>query len=184
MANSNFPFYDQRNFNIRSINEFSLNIFNPYSLYYYTVSIITPVFPNAVVAEIERPEIKFRDFLDWCGSYVDIEDEKHALYHLVNALLLVGSEYVDVNFVGPNTYKRAVCYYAGHYLEQHLKVLKDEANSTNFNPEEKDKVIKMDIPLGSKEDFRQTITGQMFWSIYGSIARLSGQGDKSIWGAF
>jgi len=184
MSTSNFPFYNNSSFGIDSSNAFQLQLFNPYGLYHYTVTIIEPVFPDVDDSEIEVPEVTFRDFLTWCGSYVDIDNEKHELYHLAVALLNIAGEYVDVNLVGQTTYKRAVSLYAGHYLELHLRMLKDEANRMNFNPEEKDKMIELQSPNGSKADFMTTISGQMFWSIYGNIARFSGTDDETIWGAF
>jgi hypothetical protein len=186
MANSNFPFYGQNTFNINSKNQFNLEVFNPFSLYYYTVTIISPLFEQAPIEEIIPPEITFQDFLTWCGTYVDIDDEHHALFPLALALIDVAKEYVDVNLVGVKNYKRIVSLYVGHYLELHLKMLKDEANIQNFNPENKDKVIKIEPLMGSKEDYRQTISGSMFWSIYGNISRFSGSkaNNDDVWGAF
>lgn len=182
MAFSRFPFESNSIFGLDSVNQYQYSAFNPYGLYHYTIQIIAPVFEDIDAPEIETPEITFQDFLDWTGTYVDIQNEEHTLYRLAVLLIEVAKDYIDVEFVGQATYKRAVCYYVGHYLEQHLKILKDESNVTNFNPENKDKVIKLEIPSGSKEDFRQTISGCMFWSIYGNISRFAGTLDKSIWG--
>jgi hypothetical protein len=186
MANSNFPFYGNNTFDINSVNQFNLEIFNPYSLYYYTVTIISPLFEQAPTDLIEAPTVTFQDFLDWCGTYVEIDSEKHALYRLATLLIDVASEYVDVNLTGVKNYKRIVSLYAGHYLELHLKMLKDEANSSNFNPEDKDKVIAIEPLQGSKHDFRQTISGAMFWSLYGTISRFAGSKTNSndVWGLF
>jgi len=184
MSISNFPTYDNNTFGINSLNQFNLNIMNPYSLYYYTVTIVTPVIPAGQESVVVAPTVLFQDFLDWCGTYVDVDNENHALYRLAVLLLDVAKDYIDVDFIGLKSYKRAVCLYAGHYLEMHIKMLKDEAVETSANPEQKDKVIKMDIPLDSKAVFKQTISGRLFWDIYGGIARLSGFGVNSMWGGF
>ncbi len=185
MSSSNFPFWNNNTFGIGSVNQFNLSAFNPYGLYHYTVTIVSPVFPpGEEPTEQIAPDVTFQDFLTWCGTYVDIDNDKHALFPLAQALLQIAREYIDVEFIGEESYKRVVCLYAGHYLEMHLKMLKDEAQTQSANPEVKDKVIKLEQPMGSKEDFKQTISGTMFWSIYGSIARFAGRDTKSIWGAF
>jgi hypothetical protein len=184
VANTNFPFSGNNTYGITSINQFSMELFNPWSLYYYTVTIVSPVFEEGELDIIETPDVTFQDFLDWCGSYVDIDSEKHALYRLAVLLLEVAKEYIDVQITGQANYKRIVCLYAGHYLELHLKMLKDEANNQNFNPEEKDKKIVFDPLNGSKEDFRQTVSGAMFWSLYGHMSRFTGLDEYRVWGAF
>jgi hypothetical protein len=182
---SNFPFYDNNTFGIDSVNQFTLSAFNPYGLYHYTVTIVSPNFPEGdVEEETVAPEVTFQDFLTWCGSYVDIDSDQHVLFPLAKALINLAKDYIDVDFIGEASYKRVVSLYVGHYLELHIKMLKDEAQTQSMNPEVKDKIIKLDPPMGSKEDFRQTISGTMFWSIYGSLARFAGKNDKSIWGAF
>jgi hypothetical protein len=183
---SNFPSYDTNTFGIDSVNQFSLQVLVPYSLYHYTVTIISPVLPYTEQSVTPKPQVLFQDFLDWCGTYVDIDNENHFLYHLAVKLLDVASEYIDVDLVGEKTYIRAVCLYAGHYLEQHLKMLKDEGYMTSANPEDSSKVKEKEheILLNSKDDFKQTLSGRMFWSIYGSIARFSGKDNERIWGGF
>jgi hypothetical protein len=184
VSTSNFPFTSTNTFGISSANTFQLSLFNPYSLYYYTVTVVSPLIPDADEDEIEVPDVTFRDFLTWCGQFLDIDDEQHALYHLAVALIDIAKEYVDVNLIGQASYKRAVCLYAGHYLEMHMRILKEEANTTNFNPENKDKTIELQLPQGSKGDFAMTVSGQMFWSVYGHIARFAGSDDETVWGAF
>ncbi len=175
---SGFPSYNNNSFLINSVNQFSLSVFNPYSLYYYTVTIITPLIPEGEQQVPDVPEVTVDDLLKWCGQFYEINDENHTLYALAQALLDIGKEYVDHVFTGEKDFKRAVSLYAGHYLELHLKMLKDEANNASFNKENTDKEIKMELPMYAKEDFRQTLAGQMFWSVYGSKSRFTG-----TWGA-
>lgn len=182
MSFSRFPFESNSVYALDSVNQYEYSAFNPYGLYHYTIQIISPVLEDIEEDEIEAPKVTFQDFLDWCGTFVDIQNEEHTLYRLTVLLLDIAKDYIDVEFIGEASYKRAVCYYVGHYLEMHLKMLKDEAGSTSFNPENKDKVIKLEPPMGSKEDFRQTVAGHLFWSIYGNIARFAGTDEYSIWG--
>jgi len=187
MSNTNFPFYNNNTFGISSVNQFSLNVFNPYSLYYYTVTVISPVFPEGETDEIELPEITFDDFKKWAGAFFEVDDENHSLHALATSLIEVAKYYIDVNLIGKdndyNLYKRIVIMYVAHYLELHLQMLKDEANKNNMNAENAEYKIELEMPQGSMGDFKRTLYGQMFWSFYGNIARFAFQKNNPTWGA-
>lgn len=186
---SNFPMYNQNVFGITSFNQYTLSAFHPYSLYHYTVTIVSPVFPEAPSEEIEVPEVTLEDFKKWSGAFLDMEidDPDKTLYPIASALLEIAPEFIDVELFGDKndyaTYKRVVSYYVGHYLELHLELLKDEKNKQNFTPENAEYKIELDIPQGSLQDFRRTRFGQMFWSLYGAIVKWAFQTRFPTWGA-
>ena len=189
---SNFPSYDANTFGIDSFNQYTLQAFNPYSLYHYTVTIVSPNFPEAPSEELVVPTVQFKDFMLWCGSFFDIDDAEHALHDLAVAMLKIAGQYIDVELLGDDNdyalYKRLVSLYVGHYLELHLEVLKDENNKTSFSAEtkkqeaEKEQTIKMDFPSGSKGDFNRTKFGQMFFGIYGGLIKFAFQDENPTWG--
>lgn len=167
------PVYaDNNTFNIGSFNQFQLNYFSPYSPMYYTVLIYFPVI-DLPSSEIVTPEVTLSDFKSWCGQFIDVDDEHNVLKPLVLALIDIAKEYIDVQIIGEKSYKRAVCYYAGHYVYKHIQMLKDEANQATLD-ESKEVKMELETPQGSKIDFKTTILGQMFWSIYGTVAKYSG----------
>jgi hypothetical protein len=189
---SNFPSYGYNTFGIDSFNQYTLQAFNPYSLYHYTVTIVSPNFPEAPSSEIALPEVTFGDFKLWCGSFLDVEMIDNSLHDLAVALINIAKTYIDVNLLGSDNnyamFKRVVSYYVGHYLELHLDILKDEANKNSFVAEEskednKDKTIEMDIPNGSLQDFRRTKFGQLFWGVYGGLIKFAFQSDTPTWGS-
>jgi len=183
---SNFPTYDGNTFPITSFNQYTLNAFNPYSLYHYTVTIVSPVFPEVPEDEIVLPTITYEDFKVWCGSFLDLDDEDNVIKPLFDALINIAQEYIDLELLGDKNnyanYKRVVSLYIGHYLELHLELLKDEAEKTSFTKENKDYKIELEIPQGSMGDFKRTRFGQMFWSIYGSLSKWAFQNGTSTWG--
>lgn len=181
---SNFPTYNNNTFPIDSFNTFTLSLFNPFGLYHYTATIISPVFPEGQGSDIVAPTVTTQDVMVWCGQFFDIDDVNTTLNPLAEALIDIASDYIDVVFIGEKSYKRVVALYVGHYLEMHLRALKDEANRASFNAEDADKVkeIKMDLPANSKEFFKETISGRLFWDIYGGIQRFAGDREHSIWG--
>ena len=189
---SNFPMYDNTTFPIDSFNQYTLSAFNPYGLYHYTVTIVSPVFPEGQSSLIETPEITVNDFLLWCGNFRDIKQigTDHFMYQLLVQMIKIAKTYIDVNLIGDDDnyaqYKRVVSYYVAHYLELHYQALKDEKDADTFSPEtaEKEKTVKIDTPTGSKRDFMTTRYGAMFWTIYGGIARFGFQTDYPTWGAF
>lgn len=184
---SNFPFASNNTFGIDSFNQFTLNAWNPYSLYHYTVMIVSPNFPDGQSEDIVMPEITVDDFMFWAKSFLDIDDENHTLNPLCEALITIAKQYIDINIIGDKDgaiqYKRIVSMYVGHYLELHLQILKDEKDSLGFNPENKEYKIELEVPHGSIGDFKRTNFGQMFWSLYGPLARFAFQGNYSTWGA-
>ena len=186
---SNFPTYGNNTFGIDSFNQYTLNAFNPYSLYHYTVTIVSPLFPEGETTEIEVPEVTFDDFKLWCGGFIDIEDIDNVLNPLATALLKIGKTYVDINLIGDDDnalqFKRIVSYYVGHYLQLHLEILKDESEKLSFTKENQEVKIELELPHGSIQDYRRTNFGQMFWSLYGHLAKWAFQGNNktSTWGS-
>lgn len=183
---SNFPSYGGNTFPIESVNQFTLNALNPYSLYHYTVTIISPIFPQGESPKIEVPTITVSDFKFWCGSFFDVDDPDNTLYPLANALIGIAKQYIDIELFGDednySAYKRVVSLYVGHYLELHLEMLKDERNRHNMTPENQNIKIEIEIPSGSKTDFMRTSCGSMLWSLYGGIVKWAFQRETPTWG--
>jgi hypothetical protein len=179
-----FPTESANTYYLTSANGYQISLFNPYGMYYYTATVIAPLLPDGQEDDVVAPTVLFRDFLDWCGTYVDIDDENHALYRLAVLLLEVAKEYIDVDLVGEKVYKQAVCYHAGHYLEMHIQMLKDESQEQSLTPELKEKVIKFEDNLSDRDLFKKTISGRLFWSVYGNKARFSGDETHKMWGGF
>lgn len=184
---SNFPLASNNTFGIQSFNQFTLNAWNPYSLYHYTVTIVSPLFPDGQGEDIVVPEISVEDFMFWAKSFLDIDDENHTLNPLVQALISIGKQFIDIKLLGDKDggilFKRVVSYYVGHYLELHLELLKDEGNKQSLNPENKEYKIELEIPQGSLMDFKRTRFGQMFWSLYGSLVKWAFQDKYPTWGS-
>jgi hypothetical protein len=74
-------------------------------------------------------------------------------------------------------FKRVVSYYVAHYLELHIKALKDEENKMSLNPQTKSaeevEVKKIEMVDTTFGNYKQTIWGQMFWTIYGQNAKFN-----------
>ncbi len=189
---SNFPTYDNNTFGIDSFNQYTLSAFNPYGLYHYTVTIVSPVYPDGQTELIETPTITVEDFIFWAGNFRDIkiDSEDHFMYQLVNEMIKIAKTYIDVNLIGDDNnysqYKRLVSYYVAHYLEMHYQLLKDESDRDTFSKEKaqvEEKTIQMNVPDGAKADFMRTTWGVLFWSAYGMIAKYAFQSEYSTWGA-
>ena len=169
-------------------NMYQLRQFDPYNSYFYTVQILYPLFPIGE-SKVKAPEVKMSDFYGWAGSFVGVQDDNSPYFLLAQKLLEIGKEMVDVRLVGGLMYERLVCYYAGHYLERHLQILKQERNEHSLDPSinpKSDKVyeIEYDYPDGSRQDFRTTTLGQLFYGIYGKISKFAGSQEDgdNVWG--
>jgi hypothetical protein len=188
---SNFPTYDSNTFPIDSFNQYTLSAFNPYGLYHYTVTIVSPVFPDGQTELIATPEVTVEDFMFWAGNFRDIKEigTDHFMFQLLNEMIKIAKIYIDVNLLGSdnnyNLYKRTVSMYVAHYLEMHYQLLKDEANQDTFSKGTavKEKEITVESPQGYKSDFMRTTWGVLFWTLYGQIARFGFQSEYSTWGA-
>ena len=73
-----FPTESANSYYLTSANGYQISLFNPYGMYYYTATVIAPLLPDGQEDDVVAPTVLFRDFLDWCGTYVDIDDENHA----------------------------------------------------------------------------------------------------------
>lgn len=164
---------------IDSLNTYHTFAIVPYSSYQYRVEVLFPVSPISVPTEVEKPAVTIKDFTEWVHSAeMMIQDENDALYGLTILLIEIARDIVEFDTIYDNVkmFKRAVSYYVAHYLELHLKTMKDEQNKMSFNPEKKGDEIdvkQMNLVDSHYGDFRKTLWGQMYWAIYGHTAKFN-----------
>ena len=164
---------------IDSFNMYHVYAIVPYSTYQYRVEVLYPV-SDVVQTEVVKPEITLNDFTKWVQSAdMIVRDENDALYHVTKLLIEIAREIIEYDEYDNETmYVRAVCYYVAHYLELHIRALKDEENRMSLNvqskveTEESDATKQMNLAGGHMGDFKKTLWGQMFWSIYGHNAKF------------
>jgi hypothetical protein len=165
---------------IDSFNTYHLYAIVPYSTYQYRVEVLYPVSPNVIPTPIVKPEVTINDLLTWVTGISElVSTQNDVMNQLATLLLEIGREIVSYEDLGnEKMFKRIVCYYAGHYLELHLRALKDEENRLSLSPEKKNEtqsaeIIKLETIDSHMGDFKKTIWGQMYWSTYYPIAKLS-----------
>lgn len=156
-------------------NMYHIQAIIPYSTYNYRVEVLFPLYPETPVDMIEKPEVTLDDFNTYVQS-VDylVRDENDRLFPLVNLLLDIAQEIVSFELLGnQKRYIQAVCYYVGHYMELHIRALKDEENRLSLNPERASEVEnKIEFNLdGNYGTFRRTLYGPLYWQIYGQHAK-------------
>lgn len=162
---------------VDSENFYHVGALVPYGTYNYRVEVIFPVL-NVVASEVVVPNVTLQDFNDWVKSTKFlIQDENDELYGLLMLLLDVGKGVVDYEMCGSDKdFIRAVSYYVAHYLEMHIKLLKDEENKMSLSPSEKSKEVAEDKRIEMIDthfgDFKKTTWGQMYWAIYGNRAKF------------
>lgn len=163
---------------IDSENQYHLQSIVPYSSYNYRVEVIFPVKPIISVKK-ELPKIYLSDFNGWVKSLSFlIEDENDSLYLLWKLLVDVAQEIIDYDICGTdNQYIRMVCLYVAHYLELHIKTLKDYERKMSLNDErnmdhETMEEVKIEMIDETYGDFKKTLWGQMFWTLYVSKAKF------------
>lgn len=170
--------YEGYSYYIDSENFYHFNVVVPYSPYNYRVEVLSPVLP-IIEEEITLPEVTLEDFKKWVRSADELIGEDKMLYPLFELLIEVARQVIAYEMCGSDdTFKRAVSYYVAHYLELHVKLLKDEENKMSLTPEKEsketseEKTKKMELVDSTYGNYRQTIWGQMYWTIYGQNAKF------------
>ena len=165
---------------IDSFNAYHLYAIVPYSQYQYRVEVLYPISPTSLPSVTPKPEVTVTDLLTWVKGIEPLVDSKNMIMNQLATLLLeLGREIVDYDlFLNETLFKRLVCYYAGHYLELHLRALKDQENRLTLDQETKDEIqtaekIKLEVIDSQMGDFKKTIWGQMYWSLYYPMAKIS-----------
>lgn len=172
-----FP-YDGSSYYVESDNTYHFNVIVPYSTYNYRVEVISPVLP-LVEETVVLPIVKLEDVKKWVNSLEGVVDDVNStMYPLFLLVRDIGRSVISYDLCGSkNAYKRAVSYYVGHYMELHLRAVKDQQNRMTMTPQIKNeidteteqKISMIDTHYG---DFKQTLWGIMFWSIYGKVAQF------------
>lgn len=154
-------------------NMYHIQAIVPYSTYNYRVEVLFPIDVAIPIPKIEKPDVTLDDFNTYVQSvgYL-VQDENDRLYPLVNLLIDIGQDIVDFDYLGnKNRYIQAVCYYVAHYMELHIKALKDEENRLSLNPSqasEQENKVEFNLGMGL---FSTTLYGPLYWSIYGQFAK-------------
>ena len=163
---------------IDSENTYHLGVLVPYGTYNYRVEVLFPVL-SIVEQTTVLPKIELHQFQTWVKSTkFIINDENDELYDLTMLLLDIAKNVVSYDLCGgDNEWIRAVSYYVAHYLEKHIDLLKDEQNKMTMTPEKKNEVdtaeeIKMEMTDSDEGDFKTTLWGRMYWTIYGKRAKF------------
>lgn len=170
--------YEGYSYYIDSDNFYHFNVVVPYSPYNYRVEVLSPVLP-VTETTIILPKLTVGDFRAWVQSAEPlIEDENDSMYQIYNLLVEIARQAIAYELCGSDTmFKRVVSYYVAHYLELHLKALKDEENKMSLNAQTKSpdevEVKKIEIVDTTFGNYKQTIWGQMFWTIYGQNAKFN-----------
>lgn len=162
-----------------SSNFYHFNVIVPYSTYNYRVEVISPVLP-VVEETVTLPIVTLAEVKKWVTNLEGlVDDENSALFPLFLLLRDIAREIVVYELCGStNAYTRAVSYYIAHYMELHVRLLKDQENKMTMSPQSKDvvgtdeekRVSMIDTHFGN---YKQTVWGQMFWTIYGNLNKFN-----------
>ena len=124
--------------------------------------------------------ITLKDVKKWVASFNGIIDnENNELYPLFLLLRDIAKTVIVYELCGDkNTYIRAISYYIAHHMELHIKTLKDQQNKMTLSHEVKNEVDDMEevrITLVDNHfgNYKQTMWGQMFWTIYGHLSKFN-----------
>lgn len=154
-------------------NMYHIQAIVPYSTYNYRVEVLFPIYPSSPYVEIKKPKVTLDDFNTYVQSvgYL-VQDENDRLFPLINLLIDIGQEIVSFELLGSSKrYVQAVCYYVAHYMELHIKALKDEENRLSLNPSQASE-SKVEFSLENDfGTFRTTLYGPLYWQIYGQHAK-------------
>jgi asparagine synthetase B (glutamine-hydrolysing) len=170
--------YEDYTYYIDSFNNYHFNVIVPYGTYSYSVEVLSPVLPTVEETTVV-PIVSLKDVKKWVNNlegHVDTEDS--ALFPLFLLLRDIAKEVIVYELCGSdNMYIRAVSYYVGHYMELHTKTLKDQENKMTMSPQTKDEVesdtLKQITMLDSHYgNYKQTVWGQMFWTVYGHLSKF------------
>ena len=165
---------------IDSFNAYHLYAIVPYSQYQYRVEVLYPVSPTSLPTPTPKPTVSLYDLTTWVKGIEELVDtENKVMNQLATLLIELGREIVDYDALGNEVlFTRLVCYYAGHYLELHLRALKDEEYRLSLSPEKKKELEsaeqkRIELVDSTFGDFKKTIWGQMYWSMYYPIAKIN-----------
>jgi hypothetical protein len=139
---------------------------------------------DALPVEVVKPEVTLVDFRQWVQSAdMLVRDENDIMYQVTKLLIEIAREIIEFDaYDNAQMFVRAVCYYVAHYLELHIKALKDEENRMSLNVQAKtetqdsDQTKQMNLVDSHYGDFKKTIWGQMFWTVYGHNAKFTMMG--------
>jgi len=175
----NYLPYEGYEYYVDSFNTYHFNVIVPYSEYSYRVEVISPVLP-VTEETVVVPVVTLTDVKKLVQNLEGVVDnENSAMYPLFMLLRDIAQEIIVYELCGTDkSYKRAVSYYVAHYMELHLKELKDEQNKMTTSPQKKDEVESDTLKQVSMLDnhygnYKQTIWGQMFWTIYGHLSKFN-----------
>ena len=166
---------------IDSFNTYHVYAIVPYSTYQYRVEVLYPVSEDSLPTEVVKPAVTLKDFREWVQSAdMLVRDENDIMYQVAKLLIEIAREIIEYDeYDNPKMFVRAVCYYVAHNLELHIKALKDEENRMSLNvqskPETQDSDQTKQISLVDNHygDFKKTLWGQMFWTVYGHNAKFT-----------
>jgi hypothetical protein len=151
----------------------------PYASYNYRVEVISPVEPE-VTTTTTIPTVTLADVKKWVNSFEGlIDDENSRLFPLFILLRDIAKDFIVYNLCdNKNQYIRIVSYYIAHNMELHIKALKDQENRMSMVAEQKDEAKDMEefkITLVDNHygNYKQTIWGQMFWTLYGHLSKFN-----------
>lgn len=171
--------YEGVSYFVDSDNFYHFNAIVPYSTYNYRVEVISPVSP--LVAEIiDLPTITLAEVKKWVSSFngliSSVDDE---LYQLFLLLRDIAKTVIVYSLCGDKqTYIRAISYYVAHHMELHLKTYKDQQDKMTTSREKKNETddieeIKITLVDNHYGNYKQTLWGQMFWSVYGHLSKFN-----------
>lgn len=159
-------------------NQYHVKAIIPYSTYNYRVEVLFPVLP-IIEEKHKAPEITLNDFNVWVKSMeFQIQDENDQLYMIWKLLVDVAKGIISYEWCGSDSnYIRILSYYVAHYLELHIKTLKDEEQRMSLNPQkvvesQKNDEKRIDMMDDHYGNYKQTIWGQLFWTNYGTIGKF------------
>jgi len=173
----NLP-YEGYEYYVDDFNTYHFQVVVPYSTYNYRVEVLSPVIP--VVEETTvTPDVKLADIKKWVPSLDGVVDDTNSqLYPLFLLLRDIGKDIIVYELCGSSaTYIRAVSYYVAHYMMLHIKAIKDQENKMTLSPQTKneidtDKEIELSMLSSEFGTYKQTVWGQMFWTVYGHISKF------------
>jgi hypothetical protein len=170
--------YEDYEYYIDSFNNYHFSVIVPYSTYSYRVEVLSPVLP-VVEETVVLPIVTLAQVKKWATNLEGVVDtENSAMFPLFMLLRDIAKETIVYELCGSeSSYIRAISYYVAHYMELHLKTLKDEQNKMTMSPQTKDEVesdtLKQITMLDSHYgNYKQTIWGQMFWTVYGHLSKF------------
>ena len=149
-------------------NTIMMDVINPLGIFAnYQVTITYPVFPSYDEDIEDEPTYELADFLKWCRPLSEfLNDENSSLYPLYENLVEVGKLRVRWVLIQDSAiWKQLLSLYVGHYMQEFILAMKDEANRMSLSGFEKEKDYHYEMTIGNKvyDGIQSTIYGRMFW---------------------